>query len=146
MDCRLSEQGVQEVFKTELGERDRGRCLELDPTICELPEVRRFRERLGFSDETTDEEKARAIYRDLVDNKRFKKTKDCTQNPKYSTAVVLSNTGGHCRTLARAIASPVPGGGDSHTRSQRGIDRISRRPGPLRKSQLLSADLWSHVD
>ncbi len=104
-ELRVSEQGVQEVFKTELGERDRGRCLELDPTICELPEVRRFRQRLGFSDETTDEEKARAIYRDLVDNKRFKKTKDCTQNPKYSTAVVLSNTGGHCRTLARAFAS-----------------------------------------
>ena len=105
--CELSvrEQGVQEPFRTELDERERSRCLELDPTICELPEVAQFRQRLGFSKASSDEEKARAIYYALVENKRFKKTKDRTQNPKYSTAAVLSDSGGHCRTLARAFAS-----------------------------------------
>ena len=91
--------------RTGLTDSERRKFLELDSTIAGLPEVVQFRQRLGLSPDATDEERARAIYDVLVSEKRFKKTKDHTQNPKYSTAAVLSDTGGHCRTLSRAFAS-----------------------------------------
>ena len=90
---------------TGLTDSERHKFLEQDSTIACLPEVVQFRQRLGLYPNATDEERARAIYDALVSEKRFKKTKDHTQNPKYSTAAVLRDTGGHCRTLSRAFAS-----------------------------------------
>ncbi|MEW6755965.1 MAG: transglutaminase-like domain-containing protein [Candidatus Latescibacterota bacterium] len=48
-------------------------------------------------------EKARAIYRHLARSKRFRKTKDRCQCPACSVQAVLSDTGGHCITLANAF-------------------------------------------
>lgn len=93
------------AFKTELTEEARARCLELDGRILQLPEVVRLRRELDLGSRRGAEAKARAIYRALAATRRFKKTRDPTTSPLYSTTTILRSDGGHCTTLARAFAS-----------------------------------------
>jgi transglutaminase-like putative cysteine protease len=106
--CELSvrEQGEEEGGKrSPLTETERRRYLELEPGLLEQPEVVRFRGKLRETGAADDEGRARAIYEALAGHKRFKKTKDRSQNLTYSTVAVLREEGGHCTTLSRAFIS-----------------------------------------
>ena len=84
-------------------EKENHHYLELEPGLLERPEVVKFRQAMRGWEGENDEERARAIYQVLVHSKRFKKTKDRTQNQTYSTVAVLNDEGGHCITLSRAF-------------------------------------------
>lgn len=85
--------------------KQREERLQIDETILQLPEVVQFRAELGLDPGASDEEKAHTIYRALATTRRFRKTHDRTQNPKYCTRVVLQSEGGHCTTMSRAFAT-----------------------------------------
>ena len=106
--CELAvrEQRIEESgFKTELSDTERARLLEVDPHLSRLPEVIQFRNQLDLADDGSDEEKARAIYLELMGTKRFVKTKDPNQRAHYSISAVLNGDGGHCVTLIRTFAA-----------------------------------------
>ncbi len=88
-----------------LSDEVRARCLELDERILRLPEAIAFREQLDRTALADDEATARAIYHQLATSKRFKKTRDPSSTPRYSTSAVLRDDGGHCTTLARTFTS-----------------------------------------
>ena len=96
---------AQPLAPARLSAEQQRRYLELDPRIPQLPEVIQFRQGLDVPEEAGDEEKARAIYDALSQSRRFRKTRDRTQNPMYSTSAVVSQSGGHCITLSRAFIS-----------------------------------------
>ncbi len=97
--------GESESSSIELSSRERENRCQVDPSILSLPEVSRFRDELGLDIALSDEEKARAIYWALASSRRFNKTHDRTQSPKYCTSLILRSESGHCTTLARAYAS-----------------------------------------
>ncbi|MEW6753957.1 MAG: transglutaminase domain-containing protein [Candidatus Latescibacterota bacterium] len=86
-----------------LPEGDRVRFTQADEALGQGPLVRRLREDLGLDAGMPALEKARAIYEHLARRKRFKKTMDRCQCPACSVQAVLSDTGGHCITLANAF-------------------------------------------
>lgn len=88
-----------------LSDSDRDRHLELDERILSMPETITLRHQLKLAEMSDDESRARAIYRHLATTKRFKKTRDASSNPRYATAAVLRDGGGHCTSLARTFAS-----------------------------------------
>ncbi|MBT5874524.1 MAG: hypothetical protein HOH43_13985 [Candidatus Latescibacteria bacterium] len=95
----------QAVRRDELSGRERTHRLQVDESILHLPEVLKFRAELDRAPDDSDEATARAIYRALATTRRFGKTHDRTQSPKYCTSLVLRSERGHCTTLARTFAT-----------------------------------------
>jgi len=106
VEVDVREQTLDEPLgPARLSTAQRLRYLDLDPRISQLPEVIQFRQQLGIPDGAGDEERSRAIYDALAHRRRFRKTRDRTQNPVYSTSTVVRQGGGHCITLSRAFIS-----------------------------------------
>ena len=76
--------------------------LEVQPEVARLPEVIQFRRSLAGADHSSAV-RARAIYDALIDNRRFRKTKDKSHSMLYCTASVLGGSSGHCVTMSRAF-------------------------------------------
>ncbi|MBT6145089.1 MAG: hypothetical protein HOH74_06650 [Gemmatimonadetes bacterium] len=79
--------------------------LQIEDGILQLPEVVQLRTSLALDPMAGDEEKARTIYRMLATTRRFRKSHDRTQSPKYCTSIIARSTGGHCTTMSRAFAT-----------------------------------------
>ena len=88
-----------------LSDTERDRHLKLDPALKASAELYRFQQELGSEglEDETGMARARAIYRFLCKNKRFRKTKERSQSLSNSTLAVLRNRGGHCITMSRAF-------------------------------------------
>ena len=104
--CELAvrEQRIEEAagFKTELTNEDRVRHLQIDPHLARLPEVVKFRQQLDLPEDGSDEQKARAIYMELVGSKRFVK------NERSESARSLQHFR-HPQQRGRPLCHTVPG-------------------------------------
>ena len=80
------------------------RCYsEIDPKLAQEAVVKNFFAELDLDGVEDPLEKARRIYAQLAETKRFKKTKEQSQDLASSVHVVLNDNGGHCITLSNAF-------------------------------------------
>lgn len=86
-----------------LTQAERRKYLKIEPALYDRAEVVKFRRELTEKARGKKTNKAREIYRHLVQKNRFKKTKDRTQGFSYSTVNALKGLGGHCITLSKAF-------------------------------------------
>lgn len=105
--CALTRYSVPTEGRNKAGlslPDERTRYLEVDDHLGKAPFVRRFlEETLGRVEGSR--EQARALYDALASTHRFAKTKGRCQCPGCCTKRALSETGGHCITLARAYVA-----------------------------------------
>ena len=102
--CELTVQGrMGPTGPAQLSDREYRRYTEIDPELAQEVVVQNFFAELDLDGVEDPLEKARRIYAQLAATKRFKKTKERSQDLASSIHVVLNDSGGHCITLANAF-------------------------------------------
>ena len=102
--CELTVQGRMEpTAPARLSACESRRYSEIDPELAQEVVVKNFFAELDLDEVEDPLEKARRIYAQLVETKRFKKTKEPSQDLASSIHVVLNDDGGHCITLSNTF-------------------------------------------
>ena len=102
--CELTVQGrIGPTGPARLSDREYRRYSEIDPELAQEAVVKNFFAELDLDVVEDPLEKARRIYVQLAETKRFKKTKEPSQDLASSIHVVLNDNGGHCITLSNAF-------------------------------------------
>jgi UDP:flavonoid glycosyltransferase YjiC (YdhE family)/transglutaminase-like putative cysteine protease len=102
--CELTVQGrMGPTGPAQLSDREYRRYTEIDPELTQAATVQNFFAELDLDGVEDPLEKARRIYAQLAETKRFKKTKEQSQDLASSIYVVLNDDGGHCITLSNAF-------------------------------------------
>ena len=102
--CELTVQGrMGPTGPTRLSDREYRRYSEIDPKLAQEAVVQNFFAELDLDGVEDPLEKARRIYTQLATTKRFKKTKEPSQDLASSIQMVLNDNGGHCITLSNAF-------------------------------------------
>ncbi len=102
--CELTVQGrMGPTGPTRLSDREYRRYSEIDPKLAQEAVVKNFFAELDLDGVEDPLEKARRIYTQLATTKRFKKTKEPSQDLASSIQMVLNDNGGHCITLSNAF-------------------------------------------
>ena len=102
--CELTVQGrIGPTGPARLSDREYCRYREIDPKLAQAAVVKNFFAELDLDGVEDPLEKARRIYAQLAETKRFKKTKEPSQDLASSIHVVLNDNGGHCITLSNAF-------------------------------------------
>ena len=102
--CELTVQGRMEpTAPASLSACESRRYSEIDPELAQEAVVQNFFAELDLDGIEDPLEKARRIYAQLAETKRFKKTKEPSQDLASSIHVVLNDNGGHCITLSNAF-------------------------------------------
>ena len=102
--CELTVQGrMGPTSPAQLSDREYRRYSEIDPKLAQEAVVQNFFAELDLDGVEDPLEKARRIYAPLAETKRFKKTKERSQDLASSIHVVLNDNGGHCITLSNAF-------------------------------------------
>ena len=102
--CELTVQGRMGPTNTaRLSACEYRRYSEIDPKLAQEAVVKNFFAELDLDGVEDPLEKARRIYAQLAETKRFKKTKEPSQDLASSIHVVLNDNGGHCITLSNAF-------------------------------------------
>ena len=102
--CELTVQGrIDPTGPARLSDREYRRYSEIDPKLAQAAVVQNFFAQLDLDKVEDPLEKARRIYAQLAATKRFKKTKEKSQDLASCIHVVLNEDGGHCITLANAF-------------------------------------------
>ncbi len=102
--CELTVQGRSgPTGPARLSDREYRRYREIDPKLAQEAVVQNFFAELDLDGEEDPVEKARRIYAQLAETKRFKKTKEPSQDLASSIHMVLNDGGGHCITLSNAF-------------------------------------------
>ena len=86
-----------------LSDREYRRYSEIDSKLAQEAVVKNFFAELDLDGVKDPLEKARRIYAQLAETKRFKKTKEPSQNLASSIHMVLNDNGGHCITLSNTF-------------------------------------------
>jgi UDP:flavonoid glycosyltransferase YjiC (YdhE family) len=103
-EATVKAQSLKEAPQEQtLSPREHRRFTEVDPELGASAVVRGFVQQAGLEQGQPAEEKARRIYLHLARTKRFKKTRERCQCLGCSTELILSDTGGHCITLAQTF-------------------------------------------
>ena len=102
--CELTVQSrMRPTGLTRLSDREYRRYSEIDPKLAQAATVQSFFAELDLDGVEDPLEKARRIYVQLAETKRFKKTKEQAQDLASCIHVVLNEDGGHCITLSNAF-------------------------------------------
>ncbi len=102
--CELTVQGrIGPTASASLSACEYRRYSEIDPKLAREAVVKNFFAELDLDGVEDPLEKARRMYAQLVGVKRFKKTKEQSQDLASSIHVVLNDSGGHCITLSNAF-------------------------------------------
>ena len=102
--CELTVQGrMGPTGPTQLSDREYRRYNEIDPKLAQEAVVKNFFAELDMDEVEDPLEKARRIYTQLAATKRFKKTKEPSQDLASSIQMVLNDNGGHCITLSNTF-------------------------------------------
>ncbi|MCY3668035.1 MAG: glycosyltransferase [Gemmatimonadetes bacterium] len=102
--CELTVQGRKgPTVSSPLSACEYRRYSEIDPKLAQEAVVKNFFAELGLDEVEDPLEKARRMYAQLAGVKRFKKTKERSQDLASSIHVVLNDSGGHCITLSNAF-------------------------------------------
>lgn len=102
--CELTVQGrMGPAAPARLSDCEYRRYSEIDPKLAQEAVVKNFFAELDLDGVEDPLEKARRIYAQLAKTKRFKKTKEPSQDLASSIHVVLNDNGGHCITLSNAF-------------------------------------------
>ena len=102
--CELTVQGrIGPTASASLSACEYRRYSEIDPKLAQEAVVKNFFAELGLDGVEDPLEKARRMYAQLAGVKRFKKTKERSQDLASSIHVVLNDSGGHCITLSNAF-------------------------------------------
>ncbi|MCY4604978.1 MAG: glycosyltransferase [Gemmatimonadetes bacterium] len=102
--CELTVQGrMGPTDSARLSACEYRRYSEIDPKLGQEAVVQNFFAELDLDGVEDPLEKARRIYAQLAETKRFKKTKEQSQDLASSIHMVLNNNGGHCITLSNAF-------------------------------------------
>ena len=102
--CELTVQGrMGPTDSAQLSACEYRRYSEIDPKLAQEAVVQNFFAELDLDGVEDPLEKARRIYVQLAKTKRFKKTKEQSQDLASSIHVVLNDNGGHCITLSNAF-------------------------------------------
>lgn len=102
--CELTVQSrMGPTASAPLSDREYRRYSEIDPKLAQEAVVQNFFAELDLDGVEDPLEKARRIYVQLAKTKRFKKTKEQSQDLASSIHVVLNDNGGHCITLANTF-------------------------------------------
>ena len=102
--CELTVRGrIGPTASTSLSACEYRRYSEIDPKLAREAVVKNFFAELGLDGVEDPLEKARRMYAQLAGVKRFKKTKEQSQDLASSIHVVLNDGGGHCITLSNAF-------------------------------------------
>ena len=100
--CQLTVQGRRGATAPLSAGESRRYC-EIDPKLAQEAVVQNFFAALALDEVEDPLEKARRIYDRLAAVKRFKKTKEPSQDLAACIHVVLNDSGGHCITLSNAF-------------------------------------------
>ena len=102
--CELTVQGrMGPTASAPLSACDYRRYREIDPKLAHEAVVQNFFAELDLDGVEDPLEKAHRIYVQLAETKRFKKTKEPSQDLASCIHVVLNDHGGHCITLSNAF-------------------------------------------
>ena len=101
--CELTVQGRIGPTPGRLSACDYRRYSEIDPKLAQEAAVKNFFAELDLDGVEDPLEKAHRIYVRLAKTKRFKKTKEESQDLASCIHVVLNDNGGHCITLSNAF-------------------------------------------
>ena len=102
--CELTVQGrIGPTASASLSACEYRRYSEVDPKLAQEAVVKNFFAELDLDGMDDPLEKARRMYAQLAGVKRFKKTKERSQDLASSIHVVLNDSGGHCITLSNAF-------------------------------------------
>ncbi|MDE2735381.1 MAG: glycosyltransferase [Gemmatimonadota bacterium] len=102
--CELTVQGrMGPTAPARLSTCEYRRYSEIDPELAQEAVVKNFFAELDLDGVEDPLEKARRIYAQLAETKRFKKTKEPSQDLASSIHIVLNDNGGHCITLSNAF-------------------------------------------
>ena len=102
--CELTVQGrIGPTASASLSACEYRRYSEVDPKLAQEAVVKNFFAELGLDGVEDPLEKARRMYAQLAGVKRFKKTKERSQDLASSVHAVLNDRGGHCITLSNAF-------------------------------------------
>ena len=102
--CELTVEGrTGPTGPTSLTADEYRRYSEIDPKLAQAATVQSFFAELDLDSVEDPLEKARRIYRQLAETKRFKKTKEQSQDLASCIHAVLNDNGGHCITLSNAF-------------------------------------------
>ena len=102
--CELTVQGrMGPTAPVPLSACEYRRYSEIDPELAQEAVVKNFFAELDLGGVDDPLEKAHRIYVQLAKTKRFKKTKEPSQDLASCIHVVLNDDGGHCITLSNAF-------------------------------------------
>ena len=102
--CELTVQGrIGPTAPASLSACEYRRYSKIDPKLTQEAIVKNFFAELGLDRVEDPLEKARRIYTQLAETKRFKKTKEQAQDLASCIHMVLNDDGGHCITLSNAF-------------------------------------------
>jgi UDP:flavonoid glycosyltransferase YjiC (YdhE family) len=102
--CELTVQGrMSPTAPASLSAYEYRRYSEINPKLAQGAVVKNFFAELGLDKIEDPLEKARRIYAQLAETKRFKKTKEQSQDLASCIHMVLNDDGGHCITLSNAF-------------------------------------------
>ena len=102
--CELTVQSrMGPTASAPLSDREYRRYSEIDSKLAQEAVVKNFFAELDLDGVEDPLEKARRIYAQLAETKRFKKTKEPSQDLASSLRVVLNDNGGHCITLSNTF-------------------------------------------
>ena len=102
--CELTVQGrMGPTSSPPLSACEYRRYSAIDPKLAQEAVVKNFFAKLHLDSMDDPLEKAHHIYIQLAETKRFKKTKEPSQDLASSLRVVLNDNGGHCITLSNTF-------------------------------------------
>ena len=102
--CELTVQGrIGPTAPASLSAGEYRRYSEIDPKLAQEAVVKNFFAELDLDGVEDPLEKARRIYVQLAKTKRFKKTKEPSQDLASCIHMVLNDHGGHCITLSNTF-------------------------------------------